>query len=64
CGRKDEQCDQYGSCTVRDPLGRVKDRILAVLQTTTLAEMGESDGTVAVTVSRGGPGGSVPVETT
>ena len=62
CGRKDEQCDQYGSCTVRDPLWKVKDRILTVLQTTTLAEMGEGDGKVAVTVSRGGPGRSVPVE--
>jgi hypothetical protein len=42
----------------------VKDRILTVLQTTTLAEMGESDGRVPVTVSKGGPGGSVPVEAT
>jgi Rrf2 family protein len=62
CGRKDEQCDQYGSCTVRDPLWRVRDRILTVLQTTTLAEMGDGDGRVPVTVSKGGPGGSVPVE--
>ena len=60
CGRKDEQCEQYDACTVRDPLWKVKDRILTVLQTTTLAEMGE--GRVPVTVSRGGPAGSAPVE--
>ncbi len=43
CGRNDDPCDQYGSCTVRDPLWKVKDRILSVLQTTTLAEMGDRD---------------------
>ena len=48
CGRNDDPCDQYGSCTVRDPLGRVKDKILTVLQTTTLSEMGERE--VSVTV--------------
>ncbi len=62
CGRSEEPCDQFGSCTVRDPLGRVRNRILRVLQTTTLAEMGESDGPVPLTVSRGGPGGVAPVE--
>ena len=39
CGRSDEPCEQYNSCTVRHPLSRVKDRILSVLQTMTLAEM-------------------------
>ena len=48
CGRNEDPCDQFGSCTVRDPLGRVKDKILTVLQTTTLAEMG--DKAVSVTV--------------
>lgn len=61
CGSKDDPCDQFGACTVRDPLGRVRNRILTVLQTTTLAEMGESAAAVPVTVSRGGPGGVVPV---
>ena len=48
CGRNDDPCDQYGSCTVRDPLGRVKDKILTVLQATTLAEMGEREVSVSV----------------
>jgi Rrf2 family protein len=51
CGRNDDPCDQYGSCTVRDPLGRVKDKILTVLQTTTLAEMGDKEVRVPLTVS-------------
>jgi len=44
CGREDEQCDQFGRCTVRDPLARVKERILSVLRDVTLAEMAPSDG--------------------
>ena len=50
CGRNDDPCDQYGSCTVRDPLWKVKDRILTVLQSTTLAEMGDRDVRVPLTV--------------
>ncbi len=61
CGRNDEPCGQFDACTVRDPLWRVKDRILTVLQTTTLAEMGEADAPVPVNVSKGGPAGLVPV---
>jgi Rrf2 family protein len=44
CGREDEQCDQFGTCTVRDPLARVNERILSVLRDVTLAEMAPSDG--------------------
>jgi Rrf2 family protein len=50
CGRNDDPCDQYGSCTVRDPLWKVKDRILAVLQATTLAEMSDKEVYVPLTV--------------
>jgi len=50
CGRNDDPCDQYGSCTVRDPLWKVKDRILSVLQSTTLAEMGDKEVRVPLTV--------------
>lgn len=40
CGRDDEErCEQFGACTVRDPLSRVKERILSVLRDITLAEM-------------------------
>ena len=50
CGRNDDPCDQYDSCTVRDPLWKVKDRILAVLQATTLAEMGDKEVYVPLTL--------------
>ena len=39
CGPSDERCDQFSKCNVRDPLWRVKDRIIAVLQTFSLSEM-------------------------
>ena len=46
CGREEEQCDQFEMCTVRDPLSRVKERILSVLQTMTLAEMAPREGSM------------------
>lgn len=45
CGRdEDEPCEQFESCTVRDPLSRVKERILSVLREITLAEMAPGEG--------------------
>jgi len=43
CGPADERCEQFSKCNVRDPLWRVKDRIVAVLQTFSLSEMARSD---------------------
>lgn len=43
CGRNDEPCEQSGTCTVRTPLSRVKERILSVLQNVTLAEMVQNE---------------------
>ena len=48
CGREDERCEQFGTCTVRDPLSRVKARILSVLQDVTLAEMGPGEGAMPI----------------
>jgi len=42
CGPTDERCDQFSKCNVRDPLWRVKDRIISVLQTVSMAEMSEA----------------------
>jgi Rrf2 family protein len=39
CSTEDEQCDQWAKCNVRDPLWRIKDRILAALATCSLAEI-------------------------
>jgi Rrf2 family protein len=63
CGREDERCDQFGTCTVRDPLSRVRDRILSVLETMTLAEITpEESATAVVWKGRRGPGAGAPVE--
>src|ERR687897_684927 len=39
CSTDAENCDQYGECSVRDPLWRIKDRILAALATCSLQEV-------------------------
>jgi FeS assembly SUF system regulator len=39
CSTEDEQCGQFAKCNVRDPLWRIKDRILAALATCSLAEI-------------------------
>jgi len=39
CSTEDEQCEQFNRCNVRDPLWRIKDRILAALATVSLAEI-------------------------
>src|SRR5687768_2635289 len=39
CSDEDHSCDQYLKCNVRDPLWRLKDRIVAALASCTLAEL-------------------------
>src|SRR3954463_10914263 len=39
CSTEDEQCEQFTKCNVRDPLWRIKDRILASLAECSLAEI-------------------------
>jgi Rrf2 family protein len=39
CSDQDENCDQYAKCSVRDPLWRIKDRILSALATCSLQEV-------------------------
>ena len=39
CSTDDEQCEQFKSCNVRDPLWRIKDRIITALSTVSLAEI-------------------------
>jgi Rrf2 family protein len=39
CSTSDEQCEQFEKCIVRDPLWRIKDRILAALATCSLDEI-------------------------
>jgi FeS assembly SUF system regulator len=39
CSTEAENCGQYAKCSVRDPLWRIKDRIVAALATCSLQEM-------------------------
>jgi Rrf2 family protein len=39
CSTEDEQCEQFEKCNVRDPLWRIKDRILSALATCSLEEI-------------------------
>jgi Rrf2 family protein len=53
CSPRDARCDQFATCTVRDRLWRVKERILSVLQDVTLADMDDSGGRqVALAIHR------------
>ena len=56
CSIDDHTCDQYTKCSIRDPLWKIKNRILDALNTVSVAEMSvESDAPVPVpahTVSR------------
>jgi len=39
CASETEACEQYEKCGIRDPLWRIKDRILAALSTCTIREL-------------------------
>lgn len=39
CSTEDENCGQFAKCSVRDPLWRIKDRILSALATCSLQEV-------------------------
>jgi Rrf2 family protein len=54
CSSADERCDQYAKCNVRDPLWRLKDRIINELSACTIAEIASdrADEVLPVAVSR------------
>ena len=39
CSTDNDDCDQYSKCSVRDPLWQIRERIVATLDTVTIAEM-------------------------
>jgi FeS assembly SUF system regulator len=43
CSSTDERCGQFSKCIIRNPLWRVRDRIVEVLQTLSLSEMARGD---------------------
>ncbi|MGI8671553.1 MAG: RrF2 family transcriptional regulator [Luteitalea sp.] len=57
CSSDDHACDQFTKCNVRDPLWRIKDRILMALAGCTLAEIVDAGAvpSLPVTLSRRAP---------
>jgi Rrf2 family protein len=39
CSDSDHSCDQYAKCNIRDPLWRLKDRIISALAATSVSEL-------------------------
>jgi Rrf2 family protein len=39
CSEDDHSCDQYTKCGIRDPLWRIKDRIVSALAATSVEEL-------------------------
>ncbi len=39
CSEVDHTCDQFAKCNIRDPLWRIKDRIVSALAATTVADL-------------------------
>jgi len=61
CSESDHSCDQYAKCNIRDPLWKLKDRIVAALSATTVAELA-SDIIPATGASReAANAGAVPI---
>jgi Rrf2 family protein len=53
CSTDEENCDQYSKCSVRDPLWKIKERILFALQACSITELA-ADPTppVPITITR------------
>ena len=51
CSDDDESCEQYTKCNVRDPLWRLKERIVQSLAAFTISELASDDVSEALPVS-------------
>jgi FeS assembly SUF system regulator len=47
CSTQKNDCEQYGKCSIRDPLWQIRARIVAALDTVTLAEMATTENLAA-----------------
>jgi Rrf2 family protein len=51
CSTENSGCDQYGKCSIRDPLWQIRERIVATLGTVTIAEMANDNVAAAPAVA-------------
>jgi Rrf2 family protein len=51
CSTENSDCDQYNKCSIRDPLWQIKERIVAALDTVTIAEMANDNVATASAVA-------------
>jgi Rrf2 family iron-sulfur cluster assembly transcriptional regulator len=61
CFPRDDRCEQFATCTVRQPLWRVREQILDVLRAVTIADISEGRARSATVVTRTSRAG-VPIE--
>ncbi len=56
CGTTEERCDQFSKCNIKDPLHRIRDRIIGTLMACTIAELasGHHEEAVAMPIATGG----------
>lgn len=43
CSDEDHNCEQYSTCNVRDPLWKIRERIVEALTTVSVADLGADD---------------------
>jgi Rrf2 family protein len=51
CSDLDHSCDQYSKCNIRDPLWRIKDRIVSALAATSVADLASDMGLTPLPVA-------------
>ena len=53
CSETDHNCEQYSKCNIRDPLWKIKDRIVSALAATSIAGLASDLAPAAVTAAKG-----------
>jgi Rrf2 family protein len=62
CTSADDDCDQYATCNIRDPLWRIKDQIVQALTSYTLQALAQDEPPlVSISMSRRPAGQDVPL---
>jgi Rrf2 family protein len=52
CADDDHNCEQFSKCSVRDPLWKIRTRIIEALATVSVADLADAPGAAASTASR------------